>query len=69
MKNIVKKGDGLATIAITIILVVIALLIVPVLKAFQANSGNNLKTEAETTQTIVGQAVQISGETGYNKIN
>lgn len=37
MKRNFKKGDGIATVVITIILVAIVLLIVPALKQFMAD--------------------------------
>lgn len=69
MKKFLKKGDGLATIVITIVLVVIILLIVPVLKAYQSNSGANLKTEATTQTNVITNATSVAeGEMGFDKI-
>lgn len=64
MKRFLKKGDGLATIVITIVLIVIVLLIVPVLKAFQASAGNNAKTTAITQTAMIDGATEKAAETG-----
>lgn len=70
MKKFLKKGDGLATVVITIVLVVIALLVVPALKAYQANSSSGLETEATTQGTIINEAMSISsGDAGYSQIS
>ena len=69
MKKNLKKGDGLATVVITIVLIAVVLLIVPVLRAYQANSGANLQSEANATTSIVGNAVTVSESIGYDKIS
>lgn len=69
MKKNLKKGDGMATVVITIVLIAVVLLIVPVLRGYQASSGANLKTEAEATTTIVENAVSVSEGMGYDVIS
>ena len=64
MKNFLKKGDGLATIIITIVLIVIVLLIVPVLKSFQANAGANTKTTAAAQTAMINDATADADKVG-----
>lgn len=60
MKRNLKKGDGLATIVITVVLIVIVLLIIPVLRGYQASTGQNAKKVAETQTTLIEQAADGS---------
>lgn len=53
MKNFIKKGDGLATIIITIVLVAIVLMIVPAFKQF-------MKDNSTATAQMGSQIVNVT---------
>lgn len=63
-----KKGDGLATVIITIVMIVLVLVIVPAIKGLQKSNTENAQKAANAGGSIVDTAVSISSQKGYDKI-
>ena len=69
MKKQLKKADGLATIIITVVLVILAVLIIPTFRNLQKTNTQNTK-QIDTTMTnrLTTDLELSNGKAGYDYI-
>lgn len=61
-----RKGDGLSSIIVAIIFIIIVLLTVPAFRGMQSDNTTSIKGLATTTKNFTNQGINDSIGSGYN---
>ncbi|QUH22002.1 hypothetical protein [Alkaliphilus sp. B6464] len=61
-----RKGDGLSTIVISIIFIILILLTVPAFRGMQSDNTTSIKGLASTTKNFTDEGIEDSVGSGYN---
>lgn len=65
-KKFSRKGDGLSSIIITIVFIIIVILVVPAFRGMQKDNTSSTKALSGTTMNFTDSGVTDASKAGYN---